>query len=122
MRLSPKAAREEILPVPCVDPREPVSDRCSGLFGDFELDRSTRFSLDHRGAVSHLATDANVVDLQPYKVTAPQVAVDGEIEQGEVALTMLQLKPDTDGRYVFRFQRAFLRGKSSLVPRIAAPR
>ena len=58
----------------------------------------------------------------PYKVTAPQVAVDGEIEQGEVALTMLQLKPDTDRRYVFRFQRAFLRGQSSLVPRIAAPR
>jgi hypothetical protein len=68
---------------------EPVSDRCSGLFGDFELDRSTSFPLDHGGTVSHLAADANVVDLQPHKVAGPQLAVDGEIEQGEVALTML---------------------------------
>ena len=86
MRLSPKAAREEILPVPCVDAGEPVSDRCSGLFGDFELDRSTRFSLDHRGAVSHLATDANVVDLQPYKVTAPQVAVEARLNKARSRL------------------------------------
>jgi hypothetical protein len=89
VRLSPKTAREQISPVPCVDVGEPVSDRCSGLFGDFELDRSASFPLDHDGTVSHLAADANVVDLQPHKVAAPQLAVDGEIEQGEVALTML---------------------------------
>ena len=92
-RLSPKTAREQISPVPCVDVGEPVPDRCSGRFGDFEPDRSTGLPLDHSGTVSHLATDANVVDLQPYKVAAPQLAVDGEIEQGEVALTVLQLKP-----------------------------
>jgi len=89
VRLSPKAAREQISPVPCVDVGEPVPDRCSGRFGDFEPDRSTGLPLDHSGTVSHLATDANVVDLQPYKVAAPQLAVDGEIEQGEVALTVL---------------------------------
>ena len=71
------------------------------MFGDFELDRSTGLPLDHGGAVSHLATEVNLVDLQPYEVATPQLAVDGEIEQGEVALTMLQLKPDTDRPYVF---------------------
>jgi hypothetical protein len=75
VRLIMKAAREEVLPVPWNAIGDPIADCCSGLFGDFELDRSAGFPLDHRGTVPDSAPDAHVVDLEPHEVTAPQLAV-----------------------------------------------
>jgi hypothetical protein len=61
------------------------------LLGDLELHRPARLFLDHGGAVPHLAADTYVVDLQPHEVAAPQLAVDGKIEQDKVAPAALQL-------------------------------
>jgi hypothetical protein len=62
-----KAAREEVLPVSWNAIGDPIADCCSGLFGDFELDRSAGFPLDYRGAVPDSAPDAHVVDLEPHE-------------------------------------------------------
>jgi len=93
-----------------------VVDRPRGLFGDFELNRPARLSLNDGGAVSDPATGADVVDLQPHEVTASELAIDGEIEQGKVARSVLELEPDPDCPDILRFQRSLLPGKSSLVP------
>src|SRR5260370_9066832 len=96
VRLRPEAAREEVVSVSGVDFGKPGSDRGSGLFGNFELDRSAGLLLNNRGAVSDPAAGADIVDLQPDEVTASELAVDGEIEQGKIARPTLQLQPDPD--------------------------
>jgi hypothetical protein len=115
VRLVMKTAREEVLPVPWNAIGDPIADCCSGLFGDFELDRSAGFPLDHRGAVPNSAPDAYVADLEPHEVTAPQLAVEGQIEQSEVASTFFELKPDADCPDLLWFQRALLADEATLV-------
>jgi hypothetical protein len=88
-----------------------------GQLGDLELDWSACLLLNDRGTVSNPASGAHIVDLQSYKVAAPQLAIDGEIKEGKVALSMFELKPDPNGPNVLRLQRALLPGKPSLVPR-----
>jgi hypothetical protein len=87
VRLVMKAAREEVLRVAWNAIGDPIADCCSGLFGDFKLDRSAGFPLDHRGTVPDPATDTHIVDLEPHEVTAPELTVEGQIEQSEVAST-----------------------------------
>jgi hypothetical protein len=87
------------------------------LFGDFELHGPSSLLLDHGGTVSHLASYADVVDAKLHEVTAPQLAVDREIEQREIACSSLQLQPNADGPDLFRFQRALLVDEPAFVPR-----
>jgi hypothetical protein len=64
VRLRPEAAGEEVPSVICgLDLEKPVLDRGSGLFGNFELDRSAGLLLNDRGTVSDSAVGANIVDL-----------------------------------------------------------
>ena len=117
VRLVMKAAREEVLPVHWNAIGDPIAECCSGLFGDFELDRSAGFPLDHRGAVPDSASDAHVADLEPHEVTAPQLAVEGQIEQSEVASTLFKVKPDADCPDLLWLQRALLADEAALVSR-----
>src|SRR6266568_384278 len=116
VRLRPEATWEEILSIPRVDLGKPGSDRGSGLFGDFELNRPARLFLNDGGAVWHPAASANIVDLQPHEVTASELAIDGEIEQSKVARPALQLKPDPDRPNVLGFERTLLPGQTAFVP------
>jgi hypothetical protein len=111
-----KSAREEVLPVRWNAIGDPIAECRSGLFSDFELDRSAGFPLDYRGAVPDSAPDAHVADLEPNEVTAPQLAVEGQIEQSEVASTLFELKPDADRPDLLWLQRALLADKAALVP------
>jgi hypothetical protein len=63
VRLRAEAAREEVLPMPRLDLGKSGSDRGSGLFGDFELDRPARLFLNDGGAVSDPTAGADIVDL-----------------------------------------------------------
>jgi hypothetical protein len=92
-------------------------DSGSGLLGDLELDRPARLLLNNGGAVSGPATGTHIIDLQPHEVAAPQLAVDGEIEQSEVASSSFKLEPDADCPNFFRFQRTLLANEPALVPR-----
>ena len=68
------------------------------------MDRPTGFSLDYRGAVLHSVSDANVAHPEPHEVAAPQLAVDGEIEQSEVASALFKLEPDANCPDLLWFQ------------------
>ena len=116
VRLREKAAREQIATVFEIDLGQPTSDRGARLLGDFELDRPSGLPLDHGGAIAHPATGAHVVDLQRDEIAAAQLAVDREVEQGEVALSPLKLKPDPDRPDLLRLERAFLANQATLVP------
>src|SRR5262249_5504178 len=92
MRLRSKAAREKITPVPEIGFGQPVSDRGPGLLRNFELDRPPGFPLDHGGPLPRPATGAHVLDFQRDEVAAAQLAVDRQVEQGEVALLTPQVE------------------------------
>jgi hypothetical protein len=98
------------------DMTHPIADCCSGLLGDLELDRSAGLPLDHRGAVPDSAPDAHVVDLEPHEATAPQLAVEGQMEQSEVASALFELRPDADCPDLLWLQRALLPDEAAFVP------
>jgi hypothetical protein len=100
--------------------RDPVSDREPRLFGDFELDRPAGLLLDHGRAIPHRAADTHVIDPQGDQIAAAQLAVDRQVEQREIALSNLKLKPDPDGPDLFRLERALLTDQAALVPRCLA--
>ena len=57
-------------------------------------------------AVTDPTADADIVDLQPHEIAAPEFAVDREVEQGEVAGSALHLEPDPDRPHVLSRLRA----------------
>lgn len=82
MRLRSDPAGKEVLVVPASNIGEPRLDRGSGLLGDFELHRSARLFLNDGRAVTDPTADADIVDLQPHEIAAPEFAVDRKVEQG----------------------------------------
>jgi hypothetical protein len=84
-----EATRKEVPSATSTKAGKPVLNRGSGLFGDFELNRSTCFLLDHRRPIAHPAADTHIIDLHPDEITSPEFAVDGEVEQCEVAFSPL---------------------------------
>ena len=54
------------------------------------------------------AADADIIDLQPDEIAAPELAVDREIEQDEVASAALQLKPDPNSPDIFGLRGVLL--------------
>jgi hypothetical protein len=110
------AAWEEVLSVSWDRIGKPIANCCSRLFGDLELDRPARFPLDYRGSVLHPVPDAHVAYPQPHEVAAPQLAIDGEIEQSKVASALFKLEPDADCPDLPRSQRTFLTNEAALVP------
>jgi hypothetical protein len=83
---------------------QPVLQRCARLLGDLELHRTASLVLDNCGPVSHVTTCADVIDPKADKVAAPELAVDVEVEQREIACAVLDLKSDTNGPDLFRPQ------------------
>jgi len=63
VRLRPEPAREKVPSIPGLDLGKPGSDRGSGLFGNFELNRPARLFLNDSCAVSNPAASADIVDL-----------------------------------------------------------
>src|SRR5215472_2351239 len=82
VRLRSDPAGKEVPGVPVSNVRKPGLDRGSGLLGDLELHRTARLFLNDGRAVADPAADADIVDLQPHEIAAPEFAVDREVEQG----------------------------------------
>jgi hypothetical protein len=116
VRLRSKAPRKKIAPAAEIDFGQPISDRGPGLRRDLELDRPPGLLLDHGPAVPHPATGAHVLDLYRDEIAATQLAVNREVEQGEVALPTLKLKPDLDCPHLLRLERVLLADQATLVP------
>ena len=116
MRLRPETAGEEVPSIPNFDLGKPGSDRGSGLFGDFELDRSACLFLNNGRAVSDPAGRTDIVDLQPDEVASSKLAIDCEIGQCKVASAALELQPDPNCPNVLRCERTLLPGQTAFVP------
>ena len=102
-RLRSDPARREVPGAPASNVGKPSLDRGSGLLGDLELHRPARLLLNDGCAVTDPTADADILDLQPHEIAAPELAVDREVEQGEVAGSALHLEPDPDRPHVLRF-------------------
>src|SRR5215813_1664996 len=102
VRLRSDPAGKEVPGVPASNVGKPRLDRGSGLLGDLELHRPARLLLNDGRAVTDPTANADIVDLQPHEITAPEFAVDREVEQGEVAGSALHLEPDPDRPHVLR--------------------
>ena len=100
MRPRSDPAGKQVSGVPASNVGEPRLDRGSGLLGNLELHRPARLLLDDGRAVTDPTADADIVDLQPAEIAAPEFAVDREVEQGEVAGSALHLEPDPDRPHV----------------------
>src|SRR5438045_8265095 len=68
MRLRMEAAGEEVLSPSRRDAGKPISDRCSGLLGDLELDRPIRLLLDDSGPALGHRRKRRFVDCAAYEV------------------------------------------------------
>jgi hypothetical protein len=122
VRLLPESAREKVaVAAKGTEAGQPVCNRCSGRLSDLELNRPTGFLLDYRRSITHPAARTHIIDLQPNEVTAPELAVDSEVEHRQVTLAVLQLQPDAYRPDILRLQRALLADQAALIPRISPP-
>jgi len=59
--------------------------------------------------------DADVLDAQTDEVAPAQLAVDGQVEHGEIANSLLDMEPDTDRPNVLRPQWSLLTDETALI-------
>ena len=97
----------------CVDP---LHNRFSGVLRHFELHGSTGLALDHRDVFTDGTADHEVRDLQADEFAAPQFAVDGEVEEREIAGIAHEFEARANGLNLLRKQWALLAHKSPPVP------
>jgi hypothetical protein len=107
---------------------EMAIDRLAGLFGQLEADRMSGLLLSYGGTVERvsirpIAQEArlrrDIVDANRDQVAAAQLAVDCEIEQREIARTVLELQLGPDRPDVARPERRLGPDQLALVPRRA---
>ena len=99
--------------------RNPVPDGLTRVFRDLELDWSLCLALDDRDTIADTAPNHEFGDLQPDEIAATQLAVDREVEQGEVPEIPRQFEAGAHRPYLLWEQRAFLARKPPFVPRAA---
>ena len=117
-----EATREQIPTTPSAEHRQPVADRGSGLLRDLKLHRPAGLLLDDHRSIANSAADEHVIDPQPDEITAPELAVDRQIEHRKIAPALFHFRADSDRPNVFRLQRTLLADQAPFVPGIAVPR
>jgi hypothetical protein len=81
----------------------PAEFPCVLANGRRVVSRSARFGAGRDAeTVLWLGAGADIIDLQPHKVAAPQLAIDRELKEGEVGLSMRELKPHPNCPNVLR--------------------
>ena len=70
--------------------------RLARLLGYFKPDRAARFLLPDRGAFDGIAVRRDILHLEAHHIAAAQLAIDGEIEQRQIAYLPhhLQMRAD----------------------------
>ena len=94
-------------------------NRLAGLFGDLEPYRPAGFLLADRRSLNGVPVRGDVLDFESDDIATAQLAVDGEIEQRQVALAVCHLELGADRPDVFWPERRFGSGQLALVPRDA---
>ena len=122
MRRCRQATGEQVmlgLQIRLVDPRR---DGGPGRLGQLELHRPLRLSLDDHGSGQDLIGVHHVPHPQAHQITAAQLAVDCQVEHGQVADLMFVLQVESNGpdilwleRWLLAYQLAFVPGLAGLV-------
>jgi hypothetical protein len=86
-------------------------DGIPGLLGQLELDGAPGFLLHDHGTLSDATGHGNITDPQGHQVTTAELAVNGQIKQGQVALLFQDLEPDANSPDLLGFQRGLLAGQ-----------
>ena len=100
---------------------DPGGERLARLLGNLKLDRPLGFLLHDDRAGGYPTALDHIMYTECNQVAAAQLAVDGEIEQGEFPDSMSQLQPNPDGPDLFQLQRGLLAEQLALVPRYCTP-
>src|SRR5262245_36907494 len=116
MLIGAAATRKQVLPRFAVTDPEVVVQRLSRDLCQFEPDWPARLSLPDVGAIDCVAVGCHVIDAQRDEIAAPQLAVDGEVEQGQVAPSPVQLQLRADQPHVPWPQRRLRARELALVP------
>ena len=96
---------------------EIIIDRLAGLLTQFKSDRSPGFLLPNRRAIRRVSACGDVLDPDGDHITSTKLAVDCQIEHGQIASAALDLKFRPDRPDVLRAERRLRPGQLSLVPR-----
>src|SRR5262245_5136100 len=78
----PATAREQKLARLPVRVAQIIIDSLTGLLRQLELDWPSCLALSHCCAIDHVTVGWNVIDLEAQDITAPQLAIDSEVEHG----------------------------------------
>ena len=73
-----------------------VVDGLAGLIRHFELDWATRLLLPYCRTVNCVPVRRNVVDFEGHNVATPKLAIDGQIEHGQVTGSSLDQQSGAD--------------------------
>ena len=87
---------------------QPGIDSLTGLPGQLKLNGATGFLLHDNCAIFDAVSHEDITDSQGNQITTAKLAVNGQVEQGQVARFPMDLKPDSDGPDFFGLQRRFL--------------
>ena len=94
-------------------------DRLARLVGQLEPNGSAGLLLADGCAIHRVAARGDVIDANGNHVAAAQLAVDRQVEEGEIALLALDLQLRSDRPDVARSQRRLCADELALVPRHA---
>jgi len=83
---------EQELALPLVRSLQIIIDGLAGLFAQFKSDRPSGFLLSDGCAIGRVAARGDILDPDGDDVTAKKLAVDCQIEHGEVANAAFNLK------------------------------
>ena len=90
-----------------VESCEPLADSRTGLLGNLELHRPASLLLNEGRAVANSPASEHLIDPQPDEITAPELAVDHQIEHRTIAPATLHLQPYSSGPDIPRFSGRF---------------
>jgi hypothetical protein len=94
---------------------KPSGQRFARWICQFEGHWSARLLLNNRSPKSHRAAQYDVADPKANQVATSQLAVDRQVEHGEVAYAMVMLKPSSNSPDMTRLQRGLGTNQASRV-------
>ena len=113
----PSTAGEKIIAGCSSHRAEVVIDGLPGLFGQLEPNRATGLPLPDGCPVECIAMRSDIGHSQADDIASAQFAVDGDIEQRQVAFLFGELEPRPNGPYMLWLKRRLLADELALVPR-----
>jgi hypothetical protein len=70
------------------------------VISDLELNGPAGFALYNGSSRPYPSSEGHVIDMQADKITAPEFAVERQVEQGQVARSLRDPQGHADGPYV----------------------